>query len=170
MDFEIDLSGLDRMRQAVGATEKIAETSLLMSLKRTQRWLTTHIGRAVAKEAKLPVRAIKARIRLRIPQKGNIEARIWIGLDPMAASRAGKPRQTRAGVTVGKHQFAHAFLIRGTRVVRRTGRNRFPIETARIPVAPSYQAVVAKAWPDGQQYFLDEFERQMRWRMERLAA
>lgn len=171
MDFEVDFHDFERIKEAVGATEKIAEKSLLLSLKRTQKWLSTRVGRAVADAAKLPVRAVKARVRLRVPTAGRLHARIWIGLDPMAAGKAGKPRQTSWGVTVGKHKFDQAFVIRGTRVARRVSHDRFPIETVRIHFADkATDAIERKEWPDAQRFLLNEFERQMRWRMERLAA
>ena len=124
IELEVNADDLDTIREAVGATEKIAEQALLQSLKRTQRWLRTQVQREIAKATKLPVKAVRARVRLRVPTKGNLEARIWIGLNPVSPSRAGKPRgarpgkPARSGVVAGKYRFPQAFIIRGDRVVQ----------------------------------------------------
>ena len=176
IELEFNAKDLDRMRRAIGATEKIAETSLLNALKLAQRKTAVQIKRQVARELKLPVGAIGARIKFRRPSKGDLYARVWIGLNPVPASRAGKPRgaepgkPTKGGVRVGKRRYPHAFILHGKRVVRRTTTKQYPLENVTIPIAEKAEKVLArKAWPDAQQILLDEFARQMKFRMEKLA-
>lgn len=174
IELEINRDDLERMREAVGVTKKLGDKALLRSLRRTQKWLRTRVQREVSKATKMPARAIRARVRLRLPTQGNLEARIWIGLNAMPASRAGKPtgarpgKPTRTGVRAGKYRFPHAFIIKGDRVVQRTSTKRFPVEAVKIPIAEAgFRALEQKAWPDTQRYFLDEFERLMRLELQR---
>lgn len=184
IELEIDISDFRRIKEAIGATEKIADLSFLMALKRTQRWLSTQVARALSKSLGVKYGAIKARVRLGAPTKQRLQARVWIGLNPLAAGKAGRPtgakpgsnaggrgRRGGQGVKVGRYRFPHAFILRGNRVVRRTTTKKYPLETVTIPIAEQAERVlVRKAWPDAQIYFLNEFERQMRFRMQRATS
>lgn len=183
--FTFDDSDLEQMIKAIGATPEIAKKSLQAALVRTQKWLATRMGRSVSKATNMPVRAIKARVRLGY-SPNRIEARVWIGLNPMAAGLAGNPRGAKPGsnkgkglnkpgVKVGKYHFPHAFIFHGSgskaRVVRRTGPGRYPLENVTIPIADrGFKALARKEWPDAQTFFLNEYERNLKFRMQKLAA
>lgn len=187
IEIDIDFGDLERLQKAVGVTAKIADKSMRRALKRTERWLGTRVKREVAAATKLPVGAVKGRVKLGKLKGGKLEARVWVGLDPIKAGRAGKPsgakpgsnkggaggrgRKAGPGVKVGKHRFPDAFILDGKRVVRRTTTKRFPLENVTIPIHnDAHKALVRKSWPEAQKFFLNEFERLLRYELQRLNA
>ena len=168
---EVDGDDLESLKAAVGATDEIAEKALVRALSRTIRWVNTRVRRLIAAEAGVPSGVVKFRLRMRLPTKGSRSASIWIGLNPVPAHRL-KARQTRAGVTAGKHRFAGAFLAGGNSqrqvVFEREGRSRTPIRVVKIDIEEkARKAIEGRAWPEAERRLLDEFERQMRLGMQR---
>lgn len=91
---------------------KAAATAQRRAINKTIGWLRTHIARAVSKEQRLAQRAVRQRLRS-YPVKGNATAgKLWFGIDPIEASRIGRPRNTAAGVSVAGRRYAGAFYKR----------------------------------------------------------
>jgi len=107
MNFAQDIT---RATAQIAATPAQLEKAVQRAIKKTLRWLQTRISRDIAKELGVPQKAIKHRLTLSQTGKGTNGIHIlWLGTAPLAAEMAGKPRQTKSGVTVGKRKFPGAF-------------------------------------------------------------
>lgn len=89
---------------------KAAANAQRRAINKTLGWLRTHIARAIGRQEKIAVRAVRQRLRS-YPVEGSKNARgkLWFGINPLEASRAGRPRQTRAGVSVAGRRYRGAF-------------------------------------------------------------
>lgn len=79
------------------------------AINKTVRWLRTHIARSVSKQERIAVSAVRQRL-LACPVSGNGQGKLWFGLNPIEASRAGRSRQTRSGVSVAGRKYQGAFF------------------------------------------------------------
>jgi len=107
--------------EAFGDIEKLGRVGRI-AIKRAVRKATQYALREaasqVAAETRIPRRALTEsgkgkRIHARgLEGNDNISPRgyIWIGYNPIGASRVGKPRQTLKGTRVGKHEFPGSFV------------------------------------------------------------
>jgi len=79
------------------------------AINKTIRWLRTHIARSVSQQERIAVSAVRKRL-LAYPIGSNGQGKLWFGLKPIEASRAGRPRQTRSGVSVAGRKYQGAFF------------------------------------------------------------
>lgn len=80
------------------------------AMKKTIRWLASRVSRELAQQLGIQQKYLKKRLLVRTAGQGLDKVHIlWMGAMPLAAERAGKARQTRKGVTVGKRKFDGAF-------------------------------------------------------------
>ncbi|MGP5106520.1 hypothetical protein [Pseudomonas helleri] len=89
---------------------KAAANAQRRAINKTLRWLSTHIARAVGKQERIAVKAVRQRLRSYPITGGAIRGKLWFGINPLEASRAGRPRQTKAGVSVGSRRYQGAFF------------------------------------------------------------
>ena len=111
VDIQLNFAqDITRATAQIAATPAQLEKAVQRAIKKTLRWLQTRISRDIAKELGVPQKAIKHRLTLSQTGKGTNGIHIlWLGTAPLAAEMAGKPRQTKSGVTVGKRKFPGAF-------------------------------------------------------------
>lgn len=76
---------------------------------KTLRWLRTHIAREVGRQERIAIAAVRQRLRA-FPVSGNGQGKLWFGINPIEASRAGRPRQGRSGVSVAGRKYQGAFF------------------------------------------------------------
>jgi hypothetical protein len=104
-----DVRLLEQVRQLA---PKSAAAAQRRAINKTIGWLRTHIARAVSKEQRIAQKAVRQRLRS-YPIKGNATAgKLWFGIDPIEASRIGRPRNTSSGVSVAGRRYAGAFYKR----------------------------------------------------------
>lgn len=75
-------------------------------------WLRTHIARAVSKQERIAVSAVRQRLRSYVAKGGATQGKLWFGINPIEASRIGRPRQTSSGVSVAGRRYEGAFYRR----------------------------------------------------------
>lgn len=90
--------------KAVAAAQRRAINKVL-------RWLRTHIARDVGRQERIAIAAVRQRLKA-FPVSSNGQGRLWFGINPIEASRAGRPRQTRSGVSVAGRRYEGAFFKR----------------------------------------------------------
>ncbi|HGM4965912.1 hypothetical protein H4C81_09780 [Pseudomonas monteilii] len=90
--------------KAVAAAQRRAVNKVL-------RWLRTHIARDVGRQERIAIAAVRQRLKA-FPVSSNGQGRLWFGINPIEASRAGRPRQSRTGVSVGGRRYQGAFFKR----------------------------------------------------------
>ncbi|MBV4492245.1 hypothetical protein [Pseudomonas oryzicola] len=90
--------------KAVAAAQRRAVNKVL-------RWLRTHIARDVGRQERIAITAVRQRLKA-FPVSSNGQGRLWFGINPIEASRAGRPRQSRTGVSVAGRRYQGAFFKR----------------------------------------------------------
>lgn len=87
---------------------KAVDAAQRRAINKTLRWLRTHVARAVGQQERIAIAAVRKRL-LSYPVGSNGQGRLWFGINPIEASRAGRPRQTRSGVSVAGRRYQGAF-------------------------------------------------------------
>lgn len=79
------------------AYPKAAMNAQRRAINKTLGWLRTHIARAVGQKERIAVRAVRQRL-IAYPVRGSgTQGKLWFGINPIEASRIGRPRQERRG-------------------------------------------------------------------------
>ncbi len=88
---------------------KAAAAAQRRAINKTLGWLRTHIARAVGRQERIAVAAVRQRLRS-YPVSGSANSgKLWLGLNAIEASRIGNPRQGNAGVSVAGRRYQGAF-------------------------------------------------------------
>ena len=78
------------------------------AINKTLRWMRTHIARSVSQQERIAQAAVRQRLRA-YPVKGSDPGKLWFGVNAIEASRAGRARQNRSGVSVAGRRYQGAF-------------------------------------------------------------
>jgi hypothetical protein len=89
---------------------KAAAAAQRRAINKTLRWLATQIARAVGRQERIAVAAVRQRLRAYPVSGGANSGKLWFGLNAMEASRIGRARQSRSGVSVAGRRFQGAFF------------------------------------------------------------
>ncbi|CAM3807207.1 hypothetical protein CCOS865_01826 [Pseudomonas reidholzensis] len=81
------------------------------AINKTLRWLRTHVAREVGRQERIAIGAVRQRLKA-FPMGSNGQGKLWFGINPIEASRAGRPRQSRSGVSVAGRRYQGAFFKR----------------------------------------------------------
>lgn len=107
--LQADQSDLKAFADFAALVPKAALAAQRRAINKTLRWLRTHIARAVSRQERIAATAVRQRLRA-YPVSSNGQGKLWFGINPIEASRAGRPRQTRAGVSVAGRRYQGAFF------------------------------------------------------------
>ncbi|MCK3846641.1 phage tail protein [Pseudomonas sp. W15Feb34] len=88
---------------------KAAAAAQRRAINKTIRWLRTHIARAVGKQERIAIGAVRQRLRAYPVTGGDMRGKLWFGINAIEASRVGRARQTSAGVSVAGRRYQGAF-------------------------------------------------------------
>ncbi|NNA29140.1 hypothetical protein [Pseudomonas lundensis] len=88
---------------------KAAAKAQRRAINKTLGWLRGKIASNVGKQEKIAVRAVRQRLRSYPVAGGAMRGKLWFGINPLEASRAGRARQTKAGVSVAGRRYQGAF-------------------------------------------------------------
>lgn len=80
------------------------------TLRKTSTWIRNQTAKAVSKETRIPQKLLRQRLYFFLQSRDS--GKVWLGLKPIEADRLGTPRQTRSGVTAGRHRFQSAWIYR----------------------------------------------------------
>jgi hypothetical protein len=89
---------------------KAAAAAQRRAINKTIRWLRTHIARAVGKQERIAIGAVRQRLRAYPVTGGDMRGKLWFGINAIEASRTGRVRQTGAGVSVAGRRYKGAFF------------------------------------------------------------
>ena len=103
-----DVKGFQDFMQLV---PKAVAAAQRRAINKVLRWLRTHIARDVGRQERIAIAAVRQRLKA-FPVSSNGQGRLWFGINPIEASRAGRPRQTRSGVSVAGRRYEGAFFKR----------------------------------------------------------
>lgn len=107
--LQADRSDLKAFTDFAALVPKALAAAQRRAINKTLRWLRTQIARAVSRQERIAVTAVRQRLRA-YPAGSNGQGKLWFGINPIEASRAGRPRQTRAGVSVAGRRYQGAFF------------------------------------------------------------
>ena len=112
-------SGMLHIQTSAGDLKALSDLAILVpkaaanaqrrAINKTLGWLRTHIARAVGRQEKIAVKAVRQRLRSYPVDGGTMRGKLWFGINPLEASRAGRARQTKAGVSVAGRRYRGAF-------------------------------------------------------------
>lgn len=88
---------------------KAAAAAQRRAINKTLGWLRTHIARAVGRQERIAIGAVRQRLRAYPVSGGTMRGKLWFGLNAIEASRAGRARQGAGGVSVAGRRFQGAF-------------------------------------------------------------
>ncbi|MDD2056321.1 hypothetical protein N5D52_10180 [Pseudomonas sp. GD03860] len=109
LTLQVDQSDLKAFADFAALVPKAAIAAQRRAINKTLRWLRTYIAREVSQQERVAVGAVRQRLRA-YSVGSNGQGKLWFGINPIEASRAGRPRQTRAGVSVGNRRYQGAFF------------------------------------------------------------
>lgn len=171
MELRIDAPALGTIATELGGTADQVEAALRSTLAKMASWLRALSVRGLARELQIGVKVMRRRLkafRLRKSADGASIA-VWYGLDPVAMVHLGA-RQTRAGVTAGKHKRAGAFIAgkgEGRQVFKRRSAARLPIDKQTVDIQDKAQAWLEDEAIGGAAFerkFIATFEHELKWR------
>jgi hypothetical protein len=89
---------------------KAAAAAQRRAINKTLGWLRTHIARAVSRQERIAVAAVRQRLRSYPVTGGATSGKLWFGLNAIESSRIGRARQSGTGVSVAGRRYQGAFL------------------------------------------------------------
>lgn len=89
---------------------KAAAAAQRRAINKTLGWLRTHIARAVGKQERIAIGAVRQRLRAYPVTGGDMRGKLWFGINAIESSRIGRARQTGAGVSVAGRRYQGAFF------------------------------------------------------------
>ncbi|MCP4545946.1 MAG: hypothetical protein GY835_05710 [bacterium] len=102
-DFDEVLKEMDFVEK------KVIKPATRAALNKALAKMSTQAVRGVSEKAKIKQKSVRSRIRLGKAKRGKLWIMIGFKKKPTTAIREGR-RQTRKGVTAGKHRFQGAFI------------------------------------------------------------
>lgn len=109
ISLQLDPKGVSGFDEFTKLFPKAAHAAQRRAINKTLRWLRTHIARDVGRQERIAIAAVRQRLRA-FPVSGSGQGKLWFGINPIEASRAGRPRQTRTGVSVAGRKYQGAFF------------------------------------------------------------
>lgn len=110
ISLQTSAADLKAFQDFAALVPKAAAAAQRRAINKTLRWLATHIARAVGRQERIAVAAVRQRLRAYPVSGGANSGKLWFGLNAMEASRIGRPRQNRSGVSVAGRRFQGAFF------------------------------------------------------------
>ncbi|MDR7107293.1 hypothetical protein [Pseudomonas frederiksbergensis] len=110
ISLQTSAADLKAFQDFAAVVPKAAANAQRRAINKTLRWLSTQIARAVGRQERIAVAAVRQRLRS-YPVSGSANSgKLWFGLNSMEASRIGRPRQSRSGVSVAGRRYQGAFF------------------------------------------------------------
>ena len=110
ISLQTSAADLKAFQDFAALVPKAAAAAQRRAINKTLRWLATQIARAVGRQERIAVAAVRQRLRAYPVSGGANSGKLWFGLNAMEASRIGRPRQSRSGVSVAGRRFQGAFF------------------------------------------------------------
>ncbi|WP_433898205.1 hypothetical protein [Pseudomonas sp. PSE1(2024)] len=110
ISLQTSAADLKAFQDFAALVPKAAAAAQRRAINKTLRWLATQIARAVGRQERIAVAAVRQRLRAYPVSGGANSGKLWFGLNAMEASRIGRPRQNRSGVSVAGRRFQGAFF------------------------------------------------------------
>jgi len=182
------------LRQALQLLDQApgrARAAVANAMNESVRWGNTQIRRDIAKQAMIPQKYLKGRMKLWRANRNKLRAGVWAGTNPMLAKYIGAPVKTATGYKFGRHDFPGAFEAtmdtghtdifvrssvsleikpakRWTHGRPRTSSPNLPIVRPTVDLSPS-PGTVERVGEQMIERFNKSAERLLNWEMEKAA-
>ena len=139
----------DQLRRLERKLDKIAKDSVpkayAAAVNKVATQSRTAIASEVAREVRIPVRAVKSRIYLRRARVGGLEAQIRLYARPVDAVNTGPARLSRGWKVAGQFR-ERSFMARMPnqnrhRIYQRAGADRLPIQKVVVPISEPVERI-----------------------------
>lgn len=168
--IDIDPAALEALGKKLHLDAQQMRLAYARALRRTAN--TIRSGASKGLKARLGLRTTK-RLRRRIKAKrlkvegGAAAWEIWFGQNDWPVDDFGAgPTQTESGVSVGGASLPGAFIVHSggsTRVLRRVGRSRLPLEALGVPVkATMDEFIESEVFDQVDEVFFRYFDHELR--------
>ncbi|MCW5319632.1 phage tail protein [Verminephrobacter aporrectodeae subsp. tuberculatae] len=141
------------------------------TLRKTANWIKGQTAKAISGAARIPQKLIRRRLYFFL-RSGNT-GKVWLGLNAIEAHRLGTPRQTRRGVTVGRHRFEGAWMKKKTGpegVYRRKGRGRMPYEKVKYDWSGSGEDALKSAAARSEARLMTVLRQEVNYELQKAAG
>lgn len=163
--------GPDGLIRELGASKGQMEKAIRSATRKLQGWLSTQLMREMARETSIKKKDLARRFKNEIAMTDQgASATIWIGVNPLEAQLAGKPRKMgKRGVKVRSWMFDKAFVASivssQKKVFRRTTSRRGPLAIMTIPIAEQMEEILPKYEGPAARKFEEIFEHEIKFSM-----
>lgn len=174
INLKLDEHDLADLVHTLGLTEQRVYAAGFRAVRKTAQWVKTHLARNLSQELQIVQKVIRQRLRVYLRDRRALEAKVWLGLYQVRASRLGRPRQTRAGVSVGRHRFPGAFIATmksgHSDVYQRRGDARLPVDIVQLDIAEQAEKALQDMSAKADARLLVVMEQEINYEIQRLAA
>lgn len=172
VNLDIEAQGIEQAITDLNATEGQVLQALRSTLTKMASWMRTRSVRGLSSHLQVQQKIIRRRLRtFRLKRSTDgASVTVWYGLDPISLIYLGA-RQTKQGVTAGKHTRPGAFIANGRnnnrQVFKRRGKDRLPLDKQRLDVndkASTYLEDNVIGDVEFESQFYKFFEHELKWR------
>ncbi len=110
LSLEVEKGQLDQFAAAMGATEAQIKKARSAALRELRGTIETGLKRKIAKEERIPQRALGDRLFFSKVGQNDGTMKVWVGTWKISPFSIASPRQREKGVSVGKRQYPGAFI------------------------------------------------------------
>ncbi len=138
-------------------TPSAIERAMKRAVRKTAKWVRTHLSREVKDETSIKRKVIVGRVKLynKDWQEGigdGKAVKVWFGADPIEADRIAKPIKMSKGYRVKKWKFPAAFMPSKNpkyagKLYQRTTKKRLPIMRSRVEIDDAANKAMEKIEP-----------------------
>ncbi|QND83770.1 Uncharacterized protein ChrSV_1543 [Chromobacterium vaccinii] len=156
---------------SAGLREEAIRQAWRRALRKTGEWVKTHVARQLSGELKIPAKVLKQRLYFFL--RSLMEGKVWLGINPLEAARLGRVRQTRTGVTAGRHRFPGAWVMKyrdPNGVYRRTGSERGHYAKVMFEWDDAAERVFRQVAAQAEARLLVVLEQEIRWELRKVTG
>ena len=155
ISLDISAQGIESIIAELEPTEKQVNTALSRTLNKMAKWIQTRTVKGLRRMRKTTI------------QKTNTgwTINLWYGLNEISLIHLNA-RETKRGVTSGKHKRDSAFIAKG-QVFKRQGKGRLPLEKQTLEIKEKADSYLdGQAFSNGyQEQFFKVLEHELKWQM-----
>jgi hypothetical protein len=172
--LKLDEQDFADMVRTLGLTEQRLYAAGYRAVRKTVMWVKTHLARTLSKELQIVQKLVRQRLRVYMQDRRAMQGKVWMGMYKIRASRLGRARQTRAGVSVGRHRFPGSFeatMPSGhTDVFKRRGKSRLKIDIQQLDISEQARQAIAEINAKADERLMIIMEQEINYEIHRMAG
>lgn len=167
ISLDISAQGIESIIAELEPTEKQVNAALSRTLNKMAKWIQTRTVKGLSAELQVMQKVLRRRMRKTTILKTSTGWTInpWYGLNEISLIHLNA-RETKRGVTAGKHKRDGAFIAKG-QVFKRQGKGRLPLEKQTLEIKEKADSYLdGQAFSNGyQEQFFKVLEHEFKWQM-----